>query len=146
MKKMILFISILFCFSCKEEDLIFENPYQLQTAWKGTGYGQGTILWAKQINLNYEIFYDIIPDYKNSDSNFQTFDVDIAKLADTTHVKVIFTFDCEQGDEEIRDMKPDYFDIKGEVFVNFYKDKRTIIEVSPSSNYSCDPNFKVFYE
>ena len=58
---MILFISILFCFSCKEEDLIFENPYQLQTAWKGTGYGQGTILWAKQINLNYEIFYDIIP-------------------------------------------------------------------------------------
>ena len=142
---MILFISILFCFSCKEEDLIFENPYQLQIAWKGTGYGQGTILWAKQLNLNYKIFYDIIPDYKNSDSNFQTFDVDIAKLADTTHVKVIFTFDCEQGAEEIRDMKPDYFDIKGEVFVNFYKDKRTIIEVSPSSNYSCDSNFKVFY-
>ena len=130
----------------KEEDVIFENPYQLLTAWKGTGYGQGTILWTKQINLNYEIFYDIIPDYKNSDSNFQTFDVDIAKLTDTTDVKVIFTFDCEQGDEEIRDMKPDYFDIKGKVFVNFYKDKRTLIEVSPSSNSNCNPNFKVFYE
>ena len=46
----------------------------------------------------------------------------------------------------IRDMKTDYFDIKGEVFVNFYKDKRTVIEVSPSSDYNCDPEFKVFYE
>ena len=43
-------------------------------------------------------------------------------------------------------MKPDYFDIKGEVFVNFYKDKRTVIEVSPSSDYNCNPEFKVFYE
>ena len=80
------------------------------------------------------------------DTNFQTFDVDISKLADTTDVKVIFTFDCEQGAEEIRDMKPDYFDIKGEVFVNFYKDKRTIIEVSPSSDSNCNPDFRVFYE
>ena len=129
-----------------EEEVVYQNPYQLQTAWKGTGYGQGTILWTKQINLNYKIFYDIIPVYMNSDSNFQTFDVDISKLSDTTDVKVIFTFDCEQGAEEIRDMKPDYFDIKGEILVNFYKDKRTIIEVSPSSNYNCNPKFKVFYE
>ena len=78
--------------------------------------------------------------------NFQIFDVDISKLSDTTDVKVIFTFDCEQGAEEIRDMKPDYFGIKGEVFVNFYKDKRTVIEVSPSSDYNCNPEFKVFYE
>ena len=134
-------------FGCgKEEEVVYQNPYQLQTAWKGTGYGQGTILWTKQINLNYKIFYDIIPVYMNSDSNFQTFDVDISKLSDTTDVKVIFTFDCEQGAEEIRDMKPDYFDIKGEILVNFYKDKRTIIEVSPSSNYNCNPKFKVFYE
>ena len=131
---------------CGKEQVVYQNPYQLQTAWKGTGYGQGTILWTKQINLNYKIFYDIIPVYMNSDSNFQTFDVDISKLSDTTDVKVIFTFDCEQGAEEIRDMKPDYFDIKGEILVNFYKDKRTIIEVSPSSNYNCNPKFKVFYE
>ena len=100
----------------------------------------------QQIDLNYKIFYDIIPDYRNSDTNFQTFDVDITKLADTIDVKVIFTLDCEQGAEEIRDMKPDYFDIKGEVFVNFYKDKRTIIEVSPSSDSNCNPDIKVFYE
>jgi len=130
----------------KEEEVVYQNPYQLQTAWKGTGYGQGTILWTKQINLNYKIFYDIIPVYMNSDSNFQTFDVDISKLSDTTDVKIIFTFDCEQGAEEIRDMKPDYFNIKGEILVNFYKDKRTIIEVSPSSNYNCNPKFNVFYE
>ena len=130
----------------KEEDIVFNNPYQLLTAWKGKGYGQGTILWTKQIDLNYKIFYDIIPDYRNSDTNFQTFDVDITKLADTIDVKVIFTFDCEQGAEEIRDMKPDIFDIKGEVFVNLYKDKKTVIEVSPSSDYNCNLIFRVFYE
>ena len=142
-----LLIFSIFLLGCsKEEDVVFNNSYQLLTAWKGKGYGQGTILWTKQIDLNYKIFYDIIPDYRNSDTNFQTFDVDITKLADTIDVKVIFTFDCEQGAEEIRDMKPDYFDIKGEVFVNFYKDKRTIIEVSPSSDSNCNPNFRVFYE
>ena len=142
-----LLIFSIFLIGCsKEEDVVFNNPYQLLTAWKGKGYGQGTILWTKQIDLNYKIFYDIIPDYRNSDTNFQTFDVDISKLADTTDVKVIFTFDCEQGAEEIRDMKPDYFDIKGEVFVNFYKDKRTLIQVSPSSGSNCNPDFKVFYE
>ena len=142
-----LLIFSIFLIGCsKDEDVIFNNPYQLLTSWKGKGYGQGTILWIKQIDLNHKIFYDIIPDYRNSDTNFQTFDVDISKLSDTTDVKVIFTFDCEQGAEEIRDMKPDYFDIKGEVIVNFYKDKRTVIEVSPSSDYNCNPDFKVFYE
>ena len=137
----------IFLFSCsKEEQVVFKNPYQLLTAWKGTGYGQGTILWTKQINLNYKIFYYIIPGYHTSDTNFQTFDVDISKVGDTTDVKVIFTFDCELGIEEMRDMKPDYFDIKGEVFVNFYKDKRTLIQVSPSSGSNCNPDFKVFYE
>ena len=142
----IMILSI-FLFSCsKEEQVVFKNPYQLLTAWKGTGYGQGTILWTKQINLNYKIFYYIIPGYHTSDTNFQTFDVDISKVGDTTDVKVIFTFDCELGIEEMRDMKPDYFDIKGEVLVNFYKDKRTLIQVSPSSGSNCNPDFKVFYE
>ena len=142
-----LLIFSIFLIGCsKEEDVVFNNPYQLLTAWKGKGYGQGTILWTKQIDLNYKIFYDINPDYRNSDTNFQIFDVDISKLSDTTDIKVIFNFECEQGAEEIRDMKPDYFDIKGEVFVNFYKDKRTVIEVSPSSDYNCNPDFKVFYE
>lgn len=145
MRYFLIFSIFLICCS-KEEDVVFNNAYQLLTTWKGKGYGQGTILWTKQIDLNYKIFYEIIPDYRNSDTNFQTFDVDISKLSDTTYVKVIFTFDCEQGAEEIRDMKPDYFDIKGEVFVNFYKDKRTIIEVSPSSDSNCNPAFKVFYE
>ena len=46
----------IFLFSCsKEEQVVFKNPYQLLTAWKGTGYGQGTILWTKQINLNNKI-------------------------------------------------------------------------------------------
>ena len=93
------------------------------------------------LGLNYKIFYDIIPDYRNSDTNFRA-DVDISKLSDAL-LKVIFTFDCEQGAEEIRDMKPDYFDIKGEVR-DFYKDKRTVIEVSPSSDYNCNPEFKNF--
>ena len=43
-------------------------------------------------------------------------------------------------------MKPDYFDIKGEVFVNFYKDKRTVIEVSPSYDSNCNPDIRLFYE
>ena len=41
----------------------------------------------------YKIFYDIIPRYTDADTNFQTFDVDITKLSDTTDIKVIFTFD-----------------------------------------------------
>jgi len=144
--KYLLILSI-FLFGCsKDQELVFKNHYQLLTAWKGTGYGVGTILWTKQINLNYKIFYNIIPRYNDADTNFQTFDVDITKLSDTTDIKVIFTFDCELGSEEIRDMKPDYFDIKGEVLVNIYKDKKTVIEVSPSSNSNCIPNFKVFYE
>ena len=142
-----LLIFSIFLIGCiKDEQVVFKNHYQLLTAWKGKGYGQGTILWTKQINLNYKIFYDIIPGYHTSDTNFQTFDVDISKLADTTDVKVIFTFDCELGIEEMRDMKPDYFDIKGEVLVNFYKDKRTLIQVSPSSGSNFNPDFKVFYE
>ena len=142
-----LLIFSIFLLGCsKEEDVVFNNSYQLLTAWKGKGYGQGTILWTKQIDLNYKIFYDIIPDYRDSDTNFQTFDIDITKLADTTDIKVIFTFDCEKGAEEIRDMKPDFFDIEGEVFVNLYQDKKTVIEVSPSSDYNCNPIFRVFYE
>ena len=67
-----LLIFSIFLIGCsKEEDVVFNNPYQLLTAWKGKGYGQGTILWAKQIDLNYKIFYDIIPDYRNSDTNFR---------------------------------------------------------------------------
>ena len=147
----LLILSIFFFGCSKEDEMILKSPYQLRMSWECTSYSGYScvttdMFWTKQINLNNKIFYDIIPVYGNYDSNYQTFDVDISKLSDTTDVKVIFTFDCEQGAEEIRDMKPDYFDIKGEVFVNFYKDKRTVIEVSPSSDYNCNPEFKVFYE
>ena len=133
-----LLIFSIFLIGCsKEEDVVFNNSYQLLTAWKGKGYGQGTILWTKQIDLNYKIFYDIIPDYRNSDTNFQTFDVDITKLEDTNNIKVILTFDCDTPNipnETLgfyRDNIPDYFDIKKEVLVNFYKDKRlSLIHIS----------------
>ena len=146
----LLIISI-FIFGCSKEEAIIKKPYQLRMSWECTSYSGYScvttdMFWTKQINLNNKIFYDIIPVYGNQDSNYQTFDVDITKLADTNNIKVIFTFDCEQGAEEIRDMKPDYFDIKGEILVNFYKDKRTIIEVSPSSDSNCNPDIKVFYE
>ena len=145
-----LLILSIFLFGCsKEDDIIFKSPYQLRLSWECLGYGcvNTDMLWTKQINLNNKIFYDIIPTYINKNTNFQTFDVDISKLGDTNDIKVILTFDCDtpkvsQGN--IRDNIPDYFDIKGELFVNLYKDKRTVIEVSPSSN--CNPAFKVFYE
>ena len=158
---MILFISILFCFSCKEEDLIFENPYQLRMSWECTSYSGYScvttdMFWIKQVNLNNKIFYDIIPVYRNEnlqmDSNYQTFDVDITKLADTNNIKVILTFDCDTPNipnETLgfyRDNIPDYFDIKEEVLVNFYEDKRTVIEVSPSYDSNCNPILNVYYE
>tara|TARA_Y100000748_G_scaffold286547_1_gene269954 strand:+ start:288 stop:632 length:345 start_codon:yes stop_codon:yes gene_type:complete len=114
------------------------------------------MFWTRQINLNNKIFYDIIPVYRNEnlqmDSNYQTFDVDITKLADTNNIKVILTFDCDTPNipnETLgfyRDNIPDYFDIKKEVIVNLYEDKRTVIEVSPSSDSNCNPIIEVYYE
>ena len=62
------------------------------------------------------------------------FDVDITKLADTNNIGnlVILTFDCDTPNipnETLgfyRDNIPDYFDIKKEVIVNLYEDKRTV--------------------
>ena len=150
-----LLIFSIFLFSCsKEDEMILKSPYQLRMSWECTGYGCVTtdMFWTKQINLNNKIFYDIIPVYRNYDSNYQTFDVDITKLANTNNIKVILTFDCDTPNiphETIgfmRDNIPDYFDIKEEVFVNFYIDKRTVIQVSPSSDSNCNPDIRVFYE
>ena len=153
-----LLILSIFLFSCiKEDTMISKSPYQLRMSWECTSYsGYACVTtdmhWIKEVNLNNKIFYDIIPVYRNMDSNYRTFDVDITKLADTTNVKVILTFDCDTPNipsETIgffRDNIPDYFDIKEEVFVNFYKDKRTVIEVSPSTDSNCNPDINVFYE
>ena len=150
----LLIISI-FIFGCsKEDEMILKSPYQLRMSWECSGYGCVTtdMFWTKQINLNYKIFYDIVPVYGNYDSNYQTFDVDITKLGDTNDIKVILTFDCDSPNishetiGNIRDNIPDYFDIKEEVLVNFYDDKRTVIQVSPSSNANCIPDIRVFYE
>ena len=150
-----LLILSIFLFGCsKEDEMIFKSPYQLRMSWECKGYGCVTtdMLWTKQINLNNKIFYDIIPVYGNYDSNYQTFDVDITKLADTNNIKVILTFDCDTPNipnETLgfyRDNIPDYFNIKEEVLVNFYEDKRTVIQVSPSSNSNCNPDIRVFYE
>ena len=76
--------------------------------------------------------------------------IDLNKLSDTTNVRVILTFDCDTATIRhelygvVRDGIPDYFDIKEEVLVNFYRDKRTkiLVEASPI----CNPEISVFYE
>ena len=152
-----LFILSFILFSCSKEEVNFNNPYQLRMSWECTsisGYSCVTtdMFWTKQVNLNNKIFYDIIPVYGNQDSNYQTFDVDITKLTDTNNIKVILTFDCDTPNipnETLgfyRDNIPDYFDIKKEVKVNLYEDKRTVIEVSPSSDFNCNPILKVYHE
>ena len=89
-----LLILSIFLFGCsKEDEMILKSPYQLRMSWECTsisGYSCVTtdMFWTKQINLNNKIFYDIIPVYGNYDSNYQTFDVDITKLADTNNIKV----------------------------------------------------------
>ena len=95
----LLIISI-FIFGCSKEEAIIKKPYQLRMSWECTSYSGYScvttdMFWTKQINLNNKIFYDIIPVYGNYDSNYQTFDVDITKLADTNNIKVILTFDCD---------------------------------------------------
>jgi hypothetical protein len=139
--------------SCTEEEVVFENPYQLELNWLGQGYGLGTKdhLWTKKVDLNNEILLDINVDYgPNANSNFKIFDIDITKLSDTTNVKVILTFDCDTATIRhelygvVRDGIPDYFDIKKEVLINFYKDKRTVILVEASP--VCNPEISVFYE
>ena len=153
-----LLILPIFLFGCsKEAEMILKSPYQLRMSWECTSYSGYScvttdMFWTKQINLNNKIFYNIIPVYGNYDSNYQTFDVDITKLGDTNDIKVILTFDCDSPNishetiGNIRDNIPDYFDIKEEVLVNFYDDKRTVIQVSPSSNANCIPDIRVFYE
>jgi len=150
-----LLILSIFLFGCsKEDETILKSPYQLRMSWECTGYACvfTDMLWTKQINLNNKIFYDIIPVYRNFDSNYKTFDIDITKLSDTNDVRVILTFDCDtpniphETNGFMRDNIPDYFDIKEEVFINFYEDKRTVIQVSPSSNSNCNPDIRVFYE
>ena len=150
-----LLILSIFIFGCSKEDaMLSKSSYRLQMSWACTGYAcvNTDMFWTKQINLNNKIFYNIIPVYGNYDSNYQTFDVDITKLGDTNDIKVILTFDCDSPNishetiGNIRDNIPDYFDIKEEVLVNFYDDKRTVIQVSPSSNANCIPDIRVFYE
>jgi len=149
-----LLILLIFLFGCnKEEEVAFENPYQLELSWQGQGYGLGTKdhLWTKKVDLNNEIILDINVDYgPSANSNFQIFDIDITKLSDTTDVKVILTFDCDTATIRhelygvVRDGIPDYFDIKKEVLINFYKGKRTLILVEASP--VCNPEISVFYE
>ena len=156
MMKYLLILSFIL-FSCSKEEAIIKKPYQLRMSWECTSYSGYScvttdMFWIKEVNLNNKIFYDIIPVYSNYDSNYKTFDVDITKLTDTNNIKVILTFDCDTPNipnETLgfyRDNIPDYFDIKKEVIVNLYEDKRTVIEVSPSSDSNCNPDIKVFYE
>jgi hypothetical protein len=141
----LLILSVLL-FGCSKEEAFIRKPYQLRTAVLTAGYGQGTLLWIKEINLSKEIILDINVDYSyESTSNNKIYNIDIEKLSDTTDVKVIFTFDCEPGNVET-DLKPDYFDIKKEVLINFYKDKRTVINVEASSFSNCNPIMVVYYE
>ena len=143
-----LLILSIFLFSCsKEEEVNFKNTYQLRMDWVNTP-GRGTNLWIRVINLNYKTFIYINPIYHKYRFTYvkdNTYDIDVTKLEGTNDIKVILTFDCELG-VGIRDMIPDYFDIKEEVLVNFYEDKRTVIEVSPSSDSNCNPDIRVFYE
>ena len=149
-----LLILSMFLFGCgKEEEVVFESPYQLELSWEGQGYGLGTKdhLWTKKVDLNNEIILNINVDYgPSANSNFQIFDIDITKLSDTTDVKVILTFDCDTATIRhelygvVRDGIPDYFDIKKEILINFYKGKRTLILVEASP--VCNPEISVFYE
>ncbi len=152
MIRYLLILSIFF-FSCSKEEAVLVNPYQLELSWVGQGYGLGTkdLLWTKKVNLNNEITFDINVDYgPSANSNFQLFDIDITKLSDTTDVKVILTFDCDTATIRhelygiVRDGIPDHFNIKEEVIVNVYKDKRTVIIVEASP--VCNPEISVFYE
>ena len=60
------------------------------------------------------------------------------------------TFDCDTATVRhelygiVRDGIPDHFNIKEEVIVNVYKDKRTVIIVEASP--VCNPEISVFYE
>ena len=146
---LLLFILI----SCSKEELVIKNPYQLELSWEGQGYGLGTKdhLWTKKVDLNNEIILNINVDYgPTARSNYKIFDIDITKLSDTNNVKVILTFDCDTATIRhelygvVRDGIPDYFNIKEEVLVNFYEDKRTIILVEASP--VCNPEISVFYE
>ena len=148
-----LLILSIFLFGCSKEEVNFKNPYQLELTFLGQGYGLGTkdLLWTKKVDLNKEIIFDINVDYgPSANSNFQLFDIDITKLSDTTDVKVILTFDCDTATIRhelygvVRDGIPDYFNIKEEVIVNFYEDKRTVILVEASP--VCNPEISVFYE
>ena len=139
--------------SCSKEELVIKNPYQLELSWEGQGYGLGTKdhLWTKKVDLNNEIILNINVDYgPTARSNYKIFDIDITKLSDTNNVKVILTFDCDTATIRhelygvVRDGIPDYFNIKEEVLVNFYEDKRTIILVEASP--VCNPEISVFYE
>lgn len=157
-----LLILSIFLFGCsKENEMILKSPYQLRMSWECTsisGYAcvRHDMFWTRQVNLNNKIIYDIIPLFERGrlqmDSNYQTYDVDITKLADTNNIKVILTFDCDTPNiphetyRFLRDNIPDYFNIKEEVTVNLYEDKRTVIQVSPSSDYNCNPEISVFYE
>ena len=152
MVRYLLILSIFF-FSCSKEEAVLVNPYQLELSWVGQGYGLGTkdLLWTKKVDLNNEITFDINVDYgPSANSNFQLFDIDITKLSDTTDVKVILTFDCDTATIRhelygvVRDGIPDYFDIKKEILINFYKGKRTLILVEASP--VCNPEISVFYE
>ena len=152
MIRYLLILSIFF-FSCSKEEAVLVNPYQLELSWVGQGYGLGTkdLLWTKKVDLNNEITFDINVDYgPSANSNFQLFDIDITKLSDTTDVKVILTFDCDTATVRhelygiVRDGIPDHFNIKEEVIVNVYKDKRTVIIVEASP--VCNPEISVFYE
>ena len=148
----ILILSIFLICCSKEEEAIIKKPYQLEMAWEGTGYGWGTkdMLWTKTVNLDNKILIDMNPVYKSQDTNFQTFDIDITKLSDTNDIRVILTFDCDTSNIPhetfgfVRDNIPDYFDIKDEVLVNFYEDKKTVILVRASR--VCNPDITVFYE
>ena len=151
MIRYLLILSIFF-FSCSKEEAVLVNPYQLELSWVGQGYGLGTkdLLWTKKVDLNNEITFDINVDYgPSANSNFQLFDIDITKLSDTTDVKVILTFDCDTATIRhelygiVRDGIPDHFNIKEEVIVNVYKDKRTVIIVEASP--VCNPEISVFY-
>ena len=151
---LLLLILSIFLFSCsKEEEVNFKNPYQLELSWHGQGYGLATKdhLWTKKVNLNNELILDINVDYgPNARSNNQQFDIDITKLSDTTNVRVILTFDCDTATiihelyGLVRDGIPDHFNIKEEVIVNFYEDKRTLILVEASP--ICNPEISIFYE
>ena len=152
MIRYLLILSIFF-FSCSKEEAVLVNPYQLELSWVGQGYGLGTkdLLWTKKVDLNNEITFDINVDYgPSANSNFQLFDIDITKLSDTTDVKVILTFDCDTATVRhelygiVRDGIPDHINIKEEVNVNVYKDKRTVIIVEASP--VCNPEISVFYE